>query len=226
MASIIAKHETGKETDPSSVDVLAQLDRYAPTEIDDREDGDDEAAAANSTLHPQPAKSRKRQRNDETPPSTNSSEMDGTAAPMFDIMPNPQFNAGSRPPDSTEAFDTMLHFMQSMQSMQNRTGAPTTAAQQNPGMAQEGTAFGENSLQPSMMGVDNIAPAAPSQQQDIAPFDFTSLIDWETSLANFQNDPLLVDDGWSGDFAMEPDAEMGPGNDAYANTNGNSFQSL
>ncbi|MBE7158382.1 MAG: hypothetical protein INR62_08115, partial [Rhodospirillales bacterium] len=52
MASIIAKHENGKELDPSSVNVLEQLDRYAPAEIDDRDDSENEAVASTDTLHP------------------------------------------------------------------------------------------------------------------------------------------------------------------------------
>lgn len=227
MASIIAKHESGIEKDPSSFDVLEQLDRYAPTEIDDQEDSDQDVTA-NNTLHPdtavRPSKTRKRQRSEDTSPSTSPSDIDRTAtAPMFDIIPNPQYNAGSRPPDSNEAYDTMMQFMQ---SMQNRSGVPNTITQQEHTMAHESNALGGNNLHPSTLAPDSLTAAAPFQQQDLAPFDFTSLIDWETSLANFQNDILPADDTWNGDFAMEPNAEIGPGNAAYANANADAFQNL
>lgn len=206
MASIIAKHENGKELDPSSVNVLEQLDRYAPTEIDDREDSDPEPLESN-TLRPEPnvprAKPRKRQRGEDTPPSTNSSEMlDRPTAPMFDIIPNPQYNAASRPSDSNDAYDTMMQFMQ---SMQNRSGgAPVPSAHQDlPTTTQPGSAVSSsmNDLQPSMSMPASQAFPIPApfqhQQQDMAPFDFTSLIDWETSLANVQNDHLFpADEGW------------------------------
>lgn len=58
---------------------------------------------------------------------------------MFDVMLNPHFNAGLRPADSTDAFDTMMQFMQ---SMQNRSIAPNMITQQDLGTAQQGTAFG------------------------------------------------------------------------------------
>lgn len=229
MASIIAKHETGAEKDPSSIDVLEQLDRYAPTEIIDDEESDPEAAA-NNTLQPsetatRPAKARKRQRKDDTIPSANSSEMDTSTAPMFDIMPNPHFaNTGSRTPVSNEAYDTMLQFMQ---SMQNRSGAPnTTTAQQATNMPQSGVPFAaNNTVQPSTMGTDNVIPPA-SFQPNMSPFDFTSLIDWETSLANFQNEQLFTDETWNDDMAMDTHAGLGAGNPGYTTSSTGSFHNM
>lgn len=196
MAAIIAKHEQGIDAEPSTFDVLDQLARYAPTEIVD-EDSCEEAIDATVRLnsHPETLQTRKRRRHDDTSTSTNSSEQDQAPAPApaFDLVPNPtlQPDAGSHASGPSPAFDTMLHFMQFMQFMQNGQRAPTPSAQPavdfaNPHMSDpvDGTTLASSHSQAITAGPGNLSTTVPLQQ-DLMAFDFTNLIDWETSLANF-----------------------------------------
>lgn len=229
MAAIIAKHEEGIDAEPSTFDVLDQLARYAPTEINDEEDNGDEASDA-SGLHDsstQPSQARKRQRADEASPSTKSSWHDQIPAPALEVVPNPnrEPDAGLRASGSSEAFDTIVQFMQ---SMRNGQGAPTSAAYPVPSSTEpcsfnsgNATAFGEiNYAQPMATGPESLGTTAPLQQEP-TPFDFTTLIDWETSLANFQNDQIFDDDVWNQD--VPPIASLGPPNGSAPYSTHNDF---
>ena len=210
MAAIISKHEDGVDADPSSFDVLQQLARYAPTDIDDEDDGVDEAndSRAPSDSSARPLKARKRQRSADTPPSTNASEPDQaqSMAPMFDLVPNPQQAAGSRAasPGPVPGFDTIMQFMQ---SMRDGRGALMPALHQTLPFANATPSSMESAMplsdmnyaQPVTMAPDSLTAGA-SFQPDSMSFDFTSLIDWETSLANFESEQLLNDEGWDQNF--------------------------
>lgn len=221
MASIIARHENGVEAEPSSFDVQEQVDRYAPTALEDFDDeGDDDRTANETTLSNENINLQapnKRQKTNGSRPSFQNADVQESGAPMFDLMPNAQPGSGMRSATPTPDFNTVMQFMQSMrdglatETALDRRNGPTV----NPAAPHAGT----NGALQSLTSHPNDTVAGPPFQQDFSQLDFASLIDWDTSLANFQDERLLGDSEWNGDFTLDAGLDTVLMDDGFSDRN-------